>query len=130
MQEGNPNPFGQNPGGSRPAIPPPTGLAGRCPKCGHHVAAGAVHCPQCGHRMATAPTSCLSILGIIGLALLALVLGSFGACALLLSVPSMLGSDGAGMLPLLLGVGALYLTFLCVRKIGRVLRGENSSSRP
>jgi len=105
-----------------PPIPPVASGAGRCPGCGSELMPGSPYCLHCGARLSTAQPGVPGVLGIIGLSLAALGLGSFGACSVLVG-PTM-GLNSGGLLFLALGAGALYLAFLCVRRIGDLLRAR------
>ncbi len=109
-----------------PPIPEASGVVSHCPNCGHRLMLDASHCPRCGTRLA-AGTPALSIAGMIGLGLLALLLGGFGTCSLFVSVPSLFTHTEPRELIWLifaLGAGASFLAIQCVRRILESVRSR------
>lgn len=113
---------------SGPPIPPPSQEPPRCSQCGHALMPRATLCPQCGARLTPGPAP-LSVLGMIGLGILALLVGGFGACSLL--VTPMFASDGAARLLALmflaLGAGSLYLAYGWARRIVRSIQDRRNT---
>lgn len=105
---------------NEPPIPPVPSGAPRCPACGREVMPGTVYCLHCGARLSTARPGALGVPGMIGLAFLALFLGGFGACTIAIGSPS-LDNIGQSLIFVVPGLGALYLAFLCLRRIVRAV---------
>ena len=101
---------------SESPLPSPNDM--QCFHCGKHLVTHAMFCPHCGAQLIEEASPFLELLraiGANGLAGLALLFGSCGACFMLVSSgPGGFTADALGLGFGLIGIFLLGLTALCI----------------